>query len=103
MLTVLIRSLAAAEQLNAAALIFSAKETFFKCQFAVTGQWLDFQAVTVELSGRRPGVRKFWIRPLVKVALQERAAMPLDGRFEFTGNFVITGMALAASQEALGK
>lgn len=91
-----IRTLPAAERLSAAALIFSAKETFFKCQFAVTGQWLDFQAVAVSFSGRDSGVGRFCIQPLKKIVLRDHIAVPLGGRFGITGKLVVTGMALAA-------
>ena len=92
-----IRTLPPAEQLNATALIFSSKEAFFKCQFAVTGEWLDFQAVALGFSGRGSGVRTFVVRPLKKIALLEQFAAPLVGRFGFFGNLVVTGMALAAA------
>jgi len=92
-----IRTLPIAEQLSAAALIFSAKETFFKCQFAVTGQWLDFHEVTVSLSGRGSGGGKFCIQTQKKIALHDYIAVPLDGRFGISGKLVVTGMALTVA------
>jgi len=92
-----IRTLPFTEQLYAAASIFSAKEAFFKCQFTVTGEWLDFQAVAVGFSDRESSVRTFSIRPLRKIALLDQYSMPLEGRFDFNGNLVFTGLALYAS------
>jgi len=86
-----------AEQLYAAASIFSAKEAFFKCQFAITGEWLDFQAVAVSFSDRESSVRMFSIRPLIKMSLLDQYSMPLEGRFAFNGNLVLTGIALYAT------
>ena len=34
-----------------AALIFSAKEAFYKAQYELTTQWLDFNDVTLDLAG----------------------------------------------------
>ncbi len=91
------QTLPATEQVNAAALIFSAKEAFFKCQFAVTGEWLDFQAVTVGYSGHGAGVRTFVVRPLIKMALFEHTVTSLTGRYVFSNNLVFAGMALTVS------
>jgi 4'-phosphopantetheinyl transferase EntD len=43
-------TLAEAERARAATIIFSAKEAFYKCQYAVTRTWLDFQDATLELT-----------------------------------------------------
>jgi 4'-phosphopantetheinyl transferase EntD len=37
--------------------IFGAKESFFKCQFPITGKWLDFLDVTVTISNELVFVR----------------------------------------------
>lgn len=47
----------AAERRLAAALVFSAKEAFYKCQYTLTGSWLGFQDVEVDLHGAPPGFR----------------------------------------------
>ena len=45
------------EQSRCAALIFSGKETFYKCQYGVTRQWLEFDDVALDTSlpGRERG------------------------------------------------
>jgi 4'-phosphopantetheinyl transferase EntD len=52
---------------------FCAKEAFYKCQYPVTGQWLDFHEVAVTIAadtfeaaasavhGGRPATGAFWI------------------------------------------
>ena len=42
-----LRSLASRERQKMAALLFSAKECFYKCQYTLTKQWLDFQDVAI--------------------------------------------------------
>ena len=82
------------EQARCAALVFSVKEAFYKCQYGVTQQWLEFTDVTlaIPLSATRAGY--FFVRPRRKIALLQHAALPWKGRFRFHANLVITGMVL---------
>ena len=82
------------EQSRCAALVFSAKESFYKCQYGVTRQWLEFDDVELDLLS--PGASAGWfaLRPRRKIALLERD--PLMGRFEFRGSLVVTGVAFQA-------
>lgn len=79
-----------------AALIFSAKEAFYKCQYCVTGQWLEFDDVEVDLLPRIAHAGCFVVRPRRRIALLDHIAMPLLGRFVFDGNLLVAGMAIAA-------
>ncbi len=92
--TAWLRSLPDAQQLRAATLIFSAKEAFYKCQFAATQERLGFQDAAVEMPewGEPRGV--FHIRATRHIALDRLAAMPLEGRYLFHEAFVTAGMAL---------
>jgi 4'-phosphopantetheinyl transferase EntD len=92
-------SLPESERLAAATLIFSAKEAFYKCQFALTQQRLGFHDVSVELPewGEKRGA--FWILAnrgidLRSTELDPHAASPLPGRYLFHEQFVTAGMAL---------
>jgi 4'-phosphopantetheinyl transferase EntD len=82
------------EQSRCAALIFSAKESFYKCQYGVTGQWLEFDDVTLDLLSPGASAGRFALRPRRKIALLEHD--PLMGCFEFRGSLVVTGVALEA-------
>lgn len=84
------------EQVRCAALIFSAKESFHKCQYGVTRQWLEFDDVMLDLSSSNASAGCFALRPRRKIALLEHDAMPLMGRFRFHGSLVVTGMVLEA-------
>ena len=87
-------SLPESEQLAAATLIFSAKEAFYKCQFALTQERLGFQDVSVALPewGEKRGT--FWISANLGIELDLHAASPLQGRYLFHEQFVTSGMAL---------
>ncbi len=79
-----------------AALIFSAKESFYKCQYSVTQQWLEFDDVALDLSFSDARAGCFALRPRRRIALSEYATMPLVVRFEFHGSVVVTGMVIEA-------
>ena len=77
-----------------ATLLFSAKEAFYKCQYPVTGQWLDFQDIAVvfaEDTSRKGG---FTIRPSRPLELENGYAAPWRGRFALVADFVVAGIAL---------
>jgi 4'-phosphopantetheinyl transferase EntD len=92
-----IRSLAEDAQAAAATLIFSAKEAFYKCQYPLTGEFLSFDAVSVEPPqwGAQEGA--FLIRPMRSIHLSAHARLPLQGHYRFHGNFLTAGVALAAA------
>lgn len=77
-----------------AALIFSAKEAFYKCQFPVTGEWLDFHDVALDAEGLDFDEGRFVVVPQRSVQIQAQTRVPLRGRFLFEGRFVMTGMYL---------
>ncbi len=90
-------TLRAPEQARYAALLFSAKEAFYKCQYNVTRQWLEFDDVTLDFSLSDLDAGCYAVRPRRKIKLLEQYAMPWTGRFEFYANYVVTAMVLAAS------
>lgn len=77
----------------AASTIFSAKEAFYKAQFTITGAWLDFDDVEVDLSAGPLERGTFAIRILRNAPpeLSRRAA----GRYRIVGNVVLTGVTFA--------
>jgi 4'-phosphopantetheinyl transferase EntD len=77
-----------------AALIFSAKESFYKCQYGMTQQWLEFDDVTLDLPSSDANAGYFTLRPRKRIALLQHATMPLIGRFELHGSLVVTGRVL---------
>jgi 4'-phosphopantetheinyl transferase EntD len=84
------------ERSRCAALIFSAKESFYKCQYGVTRQWLEFDDVTLDLPASNARAGCFALRLRRRIASLEHDTMPLMGRFEFHGSLVVTGVVLEA-------
>jgi 4'-phosphopantetheinyl transferase EntD len=93
--TVWLRALPESERIAAATLIFSAKEAFYKCQFAVTQEWLGLHDVSVQLpawSGKRGA---FSVVANRRIELERSAALPLHGQYLFHEQFITSGIALA--------
>lgn len=84
------------EQSRCAALIFSAKESFYKCQYNITRQWLEFDDVTLDISAHDANAGGFVLRPQRRIALLGLDTMPWKGRFQFYGSLVVTGMVFEA-------
>ncbi|MDP8984158.1 MAG: 4'-phosphopantetheinyl transferase superfamily protein [Pseudomonadota bacterium] len=111
-------SLPEPERPAAAALIFSAKEAFYKCQYPLTGQWLDFHDLHIEPNLWGAATAGFTVHATRPLALAEfiserafagehgaaprrlgRRAAPdaplaVAGQYLFHDGFVITGVPL---------
>jgi 4'-phosphopantetheinyl transferase EntD len=97
-------SLPVSQLAAAAMLIFSAKEAFYKAQSPLTGEWLDFSEVSLEVSdwppertGQSAAAGRFLVRPIRPIALAQRVPLPVAGRYLFHQRFVSTGIALDAA------
>jgi 4'-phosphopantetheinyl transferase EntD len=89
------RSLPEPQQTSAAALLFAAKEAFYKCQYPLTREWLDFHDLVVE--PREWGTRgEFSVRPIRRIAAGAFFQPPLLGHFRFHDSWVTAGVAFAA-------
>ena len=77
---------------HAAALIFAAKEAFYKCQYAVTQEWLEFEDLQIDSSdfGREAG--RFSVRPCRALRLEHGGL--IEGRFRVHAPYVSCGVAL---------
>lgn len=71
-----------------AALIFAAKEAFYKCQFPVSHEWVGFEDVTIEVSADG-----FRIVPQVHLPVADGWVASLAGRYEFREPWVVTGVS----------
>lgn len=80
-----------AAQLLRAALLFSAKESFYKAQFCVTRAWVGFH--DVELSLDNAGA--FEIRMLKDIAEGFTLGARFVGRYTVLEQHVVTGLSLA--------
>jgi 4'-phosphopantetheinyl transferase EntD len=89
-----LRSFAGTERGERAALTFAAKEAFYKSQFPLTGEWIGFGDVAIELEEEPGGSGLFVVAPQRPLLLQRQAEQRLTGRFRRHGEFVTAGMAL---------
>ena len=91
-----LESLPESERAKVATLMFSAKEAFYKCQYEVTEQWLEFTDVTVDLFDWDVDWGSFAVRPIGNVQLFELGGGPAIGRFTVIDDLVLTAMAIDA-------
>jgi len=85
------------ERQRCAALIYSAKETFYKCQYGITRQWLEFGDVMMNYHPANVGVGMFTLLTRKKLNTKNNKSKSFFGRFKFYKNVVVTGMVIAAN------
>jgi 4'-phosphopantetheinyl transferase EntD len=89
-----LKRLPAGQRTACAALVFAAKEGFYKCQYPLTGEWLDFTAVGIELTEPDAPCGEFRVVPQRPLKLEACACFPLAGRFRFHESWVSAAIAL---------
>jgi 4'-phosphopantetheinyl transferase EntD len=95
--TAWVGSLPAPERAAAVALIFSAKEAFYKCQYPAARQRLDFHDARVEAPAWGASGGAFEIHATRSLAIAQYAALPLRGRYLYHEGFVTAGLAWTAA------
>lgn len=95
-----LRALPAGEQAAAAALIFAAKEAFYKCQYPLTGEFLNFRDVRVEAPQWNAREAGFTVHAMRDLAIAKLTALPLQGRYRFHEGYISAAVSLAASVTA---
>lgn len=95
-------SLPAAERAAAVTLIFSVKEAFYKCQYPLTAEWLNFEDVRVQPLEWGANVGAVLIHATRGLNLQEWAALPMMGQYIFHEQFVTAGVALSRPYRRAG-
>jgi len=86
-------AVARSDRARAATLMFSAKECYYKCQFSLTRQFLDFSAAAVVLDRAR-GTFDVVVRQRAGHAFREGDVLP--GRFVWRSGLVLTAIELDA-------
>jgi 4'-phosphopantetheinyl transferase EntD len=84
--------LPAGEQGRQAALIFAAKEAFYKCQFPLTREWVGFEDVVIEPDPWPAGAGSLRILPQKTLPLPAVRVGALVSRFQFRDPWVIAGV-----------
>lgn len=88
-------ALSDAQRERHAALAFSAKEAFYKCQFGLTASWLDFRDVTVEVRAETAHAGSFVVRSASRAGEFVLGDLAPEGRYRFEGALVVTGLWLS--------
>lgn len=91
-----LRSLPVAEQPVAATLIFSAKEAFYKCQYPLTHERLNFHDARIDVLGWGAARGAFEVHADRRILLDAHAELPLTGQYRFYEGLIVTAMALRA-------
>ena len=90
-----VRSLPAGEQPAAVTLLFAAKEAFYKCQYPLVGEWLDFHDLRVEAGGWGESTAgSFAVSPTRSIRFAGRVALPIVGRYLLHEHFVSAAVAV---------
>lgn len=92
-----LKSLPVSEQAKAATLMFSAKEAFYKCQYEVTEQWLEFKDVAVDFFNGNLGRGGFTVRPGNSDKLFVGDGGPAIVHFVCINGLVLSAIALTRS------
>lgn len=90
-----INSLPSDRRQENAALIFSAKECLYKCQYAISKRWLDFHDVTITVN---PDIGEFEATFAVNVGNSFKRGTCLNGKYLFYHGYVFTGMSIPNSR-----
>jgi 4'-phosphopantetheinyl transferase EntD len=77
-----------------AALLFCAKEAFYKCQYPGTGAWLEFTDLAIDCPENDADAGCFTVSPAHP---RGAPAPPVRGRFLFDGGRLMAGVALPAA------
>jgi 4'-phosphopantetheinyl transferase EntD len=95
-------SLAESERVAAVTLLFAAKEAFYKCQYPLVGEWLNFHDLLVTPLERGAASGTFTAVSTRPIALFARtpptvhAPSPVRGRFRFGEGLASVGICLPA-------
>jgi 4'-phosphopantetheinyl transferase EntD len=90
-----IDSLPAARRPAAVTLVFSAKEAFYKCQYPLVAEWLDFHDVRIQTPAWGDAAGVFSVAAIRPIRFDAHARAPTTGRYVFHDQFVSTGVWLA--------
>jgi 4'-phosphopantetheinyl transferase EntD len=92
-----VQSLPAREQSAAVTLLFAAKEAFYKCQYPLVGEWLDFHDLLIEAGGWGGSTGTFAAEATRDIRFARHVALPVVGRYVFHEQFVSAAVAVPRS------
>lgn len=74
-----------------AAIIFSAKEAFYKCQYTITGEFLNFPDMQLDIGTLNFEEGRCALIPTRTILLARYIPPPYEGRFYFTWDLIVCG------------
>lgn len=84
------------EQALVSALAFSCKEAFYKCQYTLSRQWLDFKDVCIVPEHTDLAAGRYTLQLIKHVEAVAAIGPLLEGRFVVDGPLIISSMAFLA-------
>jgi 4'-phosphopantetheinyl transferase EntD len=81
-----------AERRRQAALIFAAKEAFYKCQFSLSHEWVGFEEVDIEPLDWPASAGSLRVIPQKALPVTDQWVASLVGRYQFRQRWVIAGV-----------
>ena len=88
-------SLPASDRGLLAKLLFCAKEAFYKCQYGVTGELLDFQDVEIEIDRE---AQTFRVRDLTPKVPQQHLVRAISGKFRKVDAYLVVTALLRSGR-----
>jgi 4'-phosphopantetheinyl transferase EntD len=92
--------LPADERAAAVTMVFAAKEAVYKCQYPLTGEWLDFHDLRVECPEWGAEQAEFSVQATRPIAVTRFAARPLTGRYAVHDGLITAGFGLVRGAPA---
>ncbi len=80
-----------------ATLLFCAKEAFYKCQYPLTREWLDFRDVFVEPNDFDPTQGLFAVNVASSATIFGRIPLPIHGKFARMEQILVAGLSTSNS------
>lgn len=93
-----LHSLPSTKRARASALIFAAKEAFYKCQYPAVGEFLSFHDIRLDISEWHSGTATFEVHASRALAVATIAQFPVLGTYRFHEHYVSAGVALDSPQ-----
>ncbi len=91
-----IATLPAPEQALVTALTFSCKEAFYKCQYTLSHQWLDFKDVCLVPEQTDLAAGRYTLQLIESVEALKPVGSRFEGRFLVDGPLILSAMAFPA-------
>src|SRR4030095_4042522 len=88
--------LPARERHKTGALIFSAKESFYKCQYPLTREWLGFRHVEIEIDSTSKDFGEFAASLLVDLSPAFIKSFTLTGKYTYEIGLIMTGIVMGS-------